>query len=535
VTFQQPVDFIGCDFEGTVDFSYASFRRVVRFERCVFKQRAVFRGARAELDFILSGSRFAAAKQAERTVFDDVYVGGVLNARGVRFDHVDFRRLQVMGDANFESLDQQPATFDGEASFTAAQLGGWGGFRDATFGAAASTLEKSEDKWRRQIQFDRVVVGRDVDFSNARFHLPVTLHRARVGDLRCRGTQFLAIAEFNGAQIGGQATFEPSENQPTVFCADADFYGAHFVELAQFEGVQFQGVATFNNVQTGAAMSFGPWSGKQLVQGALFEREARFVEARFGGPARFNGATFKGDAQFQNSRFVGTAQFRGATFEKQAAFDGARFDARALFEPSEKDDLPAAVFEGETRFPSAVFASRAGFQHVRFGPTLFEAARFNEVADFASALFSAKCDFRAANVEVEATSTTQSSRASCVSARQRRELYDFAVIGRSAICHQVQRHSSKARSIFGAARTIGFTLRGASYSTSCSHGSGNPFSDWRQRYAALTRMARPTMCTSCGGVWSGRHFEPAIGGPGCVMLRTGFWRIMAFARGGSFG
>lgn len=192
-----------------------------------------------------------------------------------------------------------------------------------------------------EVSFQRMVVAKSAYFS-------VDLQGAR--------TVFGGDASFLGAQIG----------------ANAEFGGSLFSKKLTCDDIRIEGDAFFctEQVETGATLP-----GGRAPHRIEFHEEARFL-----------GAHISGDAVFL-----------GAHFHSKAGFDRLRVDGNAYFRKPPGTADPT-VFEGEARFPLAVFSSGVQFNDAHFVQKAdFRYAVFHSAAVFIHVEFGGELDFTSAN------------------------------------------------------------------------------------------------------------------------------------------
>jgi uncharacterized protein YjbI with pentapeptide repeats len=196
----------------------------------------------------------------------------------------------------------------------------------------------------------------------------------------------LIISPYNGVQFNGTTDFSFS-----VFDHEALFIGAKFGGDAHFGGAKFGGDAHFGGVQFGGNAEFG---------GARFGGDAHFGAAEFSGNAKFRLAKFSGNTQFPGVKFCNEADFSHAEF-KYAEFNGAKFGGYAAFggtKYSEYAGFHGAQFCWDAYFYGAQFGGSAKFGRAQFSRRVYRSVNFSDAqfaddADFAGAQFSPSAQF----------------------------------------------------------------------------------------------------------------------------------------------
>lgn len=167
----------------------------------------------------------------------------------------------------------------------------------------------------------------------------------------------------------------------------------------QFEGpVDFHGT-TFKE---GVDLSRSLFQGLVVLDEAVFQKEAYFVQGRFmqglgcqgttfGPHTRFHRSLFRGAVDCTGALFDGMAEWLEVTFEQPAMFERARFGSGTGFSGSQfrrQASFPDAIFSRDTFFTFTVFEEAAVFAGVQFlGPVDFSDADFKKPDDLARARF----------------------------------------------------------------------------------------------------------------------------------------------------
>ena len=296
--FSEPVDFSGSNFTKNAGFNNSHFAGYTHFIESTFSGDVWF----TESTFHWADAwSFIKADDGHIITVYDVGLEWRLNlARSTR-DRFD------------RSVEFNGARFNGDARFTGARFGRWGGavFNEARF---------NEDVW-----FDRAEFGPGAEYNGARFNGRADFSKATFyetadfskatfyEDIVFSETMFYWGAKFNGATFYKYALFTRA-----TFNGYAGFLKAIFNENAMFAGATFRD-SKFN----GARFNGEAWFGK-----ATFYEDADFSEA-FYEDIWFSGATFNGDVWFINATFNRYAVFEDTTFNENVVFQGAIFNGRA--------------------------------------------------------------------------------------------------------------------------------------------------------------------------------------------------------------
>ncbi|MDO9120063.1 MAG: pentapeptide repeat-containing protein [Nitrospira sp.] len=157
--------------------------------------------------------------------------------------------------------------------------------------------------------------------------------------------------------------------------------------------LEFEGTVDFHGTRftDGVDLSRSVFQKSLAIDGALFEREAYFVqghfaqglscaEAKFGPHTRFHRSVFRGPVDCQGSLFDGMAEFLEVVCEAPVNFERARFGLGTGFS--------GAHFKKLANFSDAIFSREAFFAFVVFsGEARFAGAQFLQAADFSNADF----------------------------------------------------------------------------------------------------------------------------------------------------
>ena len=166
------------------------------------------------------------------------------------------------------------------------------------------------------------------------------------------------------------------------FDGPVDFHGTTFTEGVDLSRARFQGMVD--------------------LSGAVFQKEAFFVqgqftrslacrEAKFGPHTRFHRAMFHGLVDCTGALFDGLAEFLEVTFQQQAFFERVRFGSGTGFSGSrfaQQVSFHEAIFSRDTFFGFVVFEGAASFAGAQFlGKADFSDAEFKLPDDLAKARF----------------------------------------------------------------------------------------------------------------------------------------------------
>ncbi|MBS0154266.1 MAG: pentapeptide repeat-containing protein [Nitrospira sp.] len=155
-----------------------------------------------------------------------------------------------------------------------------------------------------------------------------------------------------------------------------------------FEGpIDFQG----SRFKEGVDLSWSGFRGAVELSGAVFEKEAYFVQGQFVGPlvcretrfgpsTRFHRSTFRSAVDCTGALFDGMAEFLEVLAEQPVEFERSRFGLGTGFSGSR--------FKSRIGFRDAIFSRETFFTFTVFeGETMFAGAQFLGAVDFSNAEF----------------------------------------------------------------------------------------------------------------------------------------------------
>jgi uncharacterized protein YjbI with pentapeptide repeats len=305
--FCSDADFAGASFEAAASFNEATVRGTAHFERARFAGQADFTSVLIESDAKFRDARF------RKLIFLDLRIGGNAVFTRARFAReASFLCARVVGQAEF-----QGAVFEGCANFNASIVD-----RDAFFRPEDPTDEDPKPAPRvtfeDQADFTGASIGGDADFREAAFKGPASFMAARVG-----GRAIFREAQFPPRDpAGATATEDCIDFRDAKFEAAAEFQGVIFGKRAQFDGSVFCGSANFGRRDAPGSSGRGARLLEVSFDRARFQADARFGETVFQGPVSFRECSFRvlefspsgqagGEAQFQNQ-----VRLRGCTYDR---------------------------------------------------------------------------------------------------------------------------------------------------------------------------------------------------------------------------
>jgi uncharacterized protein YjbI with pentapeptide repeats len=317
--------FNGAKFLQQANFSSARVTGQAGFTGATFKKKVSFNGARIESHAFFrlgSGAKPSVTRFEGEADFTAVQIGLNADFRGAHFEQrADFNSMQVGGDAQFWSengVSPVVTVFEQEADFTGIHVGGSADFSGAIFGSSflkPSLLERnhaypvapnSEEALHTVRQHKSEDLAKQISFNDATF-----VSHAR----------FSSIAS---TEAGHKALV-------TSFGLDADFTSATVGGLALFQGVEFHRKANFNSVHVAGNAIFSSLARKALLH-TIFVGQADFTGVEVLGNLTFQGAEFRDQASFEGMDIRGIANFRCTNFQGPIVFDHARFGQDAHFE-----------------------------------------------------------------------------------------------------------------------------------------------------------------------------------------------------------
>ncbi len=277
-----------CEFLDDADFSYSTFKQNLILTHSTFAKGANFQAATMQYDASLDDVKFLACQ----ATFRDIHVQGNLFAHRTVFGEgliANFNR------AHFDkSACLKDASFEGEANFTASEIGS-------------------------NAEFQRAVFKKSVRFEGARIAGPAFFQKAEFpADYKTsfKGTQFRQGAFFE------RATFQDKVDFRTVkFDVVARFHQVTFAKEANFDASRFTGLANFSKSPEGDLQG-AVFFNEASFEHTHFEHDVRFTETVFRGKTTFREASFhiidfseNGQAQGQN-QFQGSVNLLGCTYER---------------------------------------------------------------------------------------------------------------------------------------------------------------------------------------------------------------------------
>lgn len=166
-----------------------------------------------------------------------------------------------------------------------------------------------------------------------------------------------------------------------------------------FDGpVDFQGT----RFKEGVDLSRSTFQGLVELSGAVFEKEAFFVQGsfsrglgcratKFGPSTRFHRSSFSGQVDCTGALFDGMAELLEVQFEGPVLFERARFGLGTGFSGSRfggQVNFREAIFSRETFFAFTIFERDTSFGHAQFlGAADFSQAEFKQPDDLSRARF----------------------------------------------------------------------------------------------------------------------------------------------------
>jgi hypothetical protein len=298
--------------KGPLDWSYATFKRVLNFENSIFETDATFKAVTVEKDMFLDNVTFGGF-----AAFSDITVLGIFYSRSA-----NYKKQSIFTEGNFKKrIELNKSKFEGEANFVSARIGSVAVFTGAEFKERAS--------------FNGAQIGEGAFFNPATFEGEANFVSARIGSSAVfTGAEFKEQAIFNGAQIGEGAFFNPA-----TFEGEANFVSARIGSSAVFTGSEFKEQASFSCAQI---------DGPAFFDLATFEGEANFVSARIGSSAEFTGAEFKERASFNSAQIQRESHFERTIFANYVSFENTSFETIYFGEPevqfNAKIDLRGCIY-----------------------------------------------------------------------------------------------------------------------------------------------------------------------------------------------
>jgi uncharacterized protein YjbI with pentapeptide repeats len=436
-------DFRHCSFDQHLVFHELTFTGSAQFSNAIFKcgfsfREVTFEGGHFDFSYAHAQGFFLAS--------DNVFKGAYFN--GAQFDQgLDLASSRFVDIADFKNirvalyLNCSGAIFEKRVDFSGSRIGSNAYFnvddRPLTNGVFRPTQFKDE------AIFQAMTIGRQADFSEAKFTVS-TFHRLEVGGpLYCLDAEFCGPTSFLEVHVKGSAFFDGSHFHDRV-----DFDGSHidggltfraapdasittFVMEATFEDVTVKGTTDLRGVIFEDPVSFVRCRfGNNLICGsdtqpAQFHSTVDFTDAVVEANANFIGVTFTHSALFNDFNCNKSADFSSATFESYADFQACHiagdltFNKVVIYNPADKErgaDFVGLKADGDASFQDCVFTSPISFQDAQFsGTAFFDRSRFevNSTPHFVGAnfkwgvhfetvRFESRVEFRSARFAIEA-------------------------------------------------------------------------------------------------------------------------------------
>ena len=455
-TFEHKVNFRRCEFRGTVEMSFAQFKRSLTVLRTAFLLPISLKGAHVAGDFRCRDSRFA-----NDSVFADMEVTNALDGSGARFSSAEFQRLKaknILFGPTYRDGQIIPTRFDKRASFADANIALTAEFDGAVFNGEAV--------------FTRVHIGANAHFRvakttndgreiqsqvlPAKFNSGLSFQEASVGGTAAfDGVQIVGSANFRRTKIAGNCLFAVAalgvESIPAQLGISTWLNSAQIGGELNCSGCNFRGTADFRNISVTGNTVFNAVLQGSKVYATFFAGEARFIGAKIQGELACYGAQFANKVNFQRSRIggaaffgatllgqellstvftddsdfsqitvTGVANFSGAQFLRKADFNRAQFGLSASWSVAARGTRTSPTsFEGDVvftgtsvvgdlSFEGAQFHGKANFQRIRVGGNLFARSvlidsrqfriQFTQNADFLDAKIAGTVDFSGVKV-----------------------------------------------------------------------------------------------------------------------------------------
>ena len=335
--------FHGATFHQEADFAYAFFHGNLQCHDAEFSKVANF-GSIECRNFDCTHAKFRGPAVFNKLRCNDS--GYFDRAEFSSFELVDFNY------ASFETILQcEKTVFNGPTSFASLKCAGSTHIKDAQFrhpggvtflrSSFDSNLELHGASFQSKAEFTSIRCGGDVICMGSSFHtidfrfasiegtlylgpraispatIALTTFRGAAdftqlvcGKLNCRYFEFGGPANFSLVKVNSVAAF-----QAGIFNTDANFAGASFGGTLECASVLFRGLANFDTMRCGVSASF---------RGINFNR-ADFSHARLGKHLNCTGATFWGTASFVSLKCGQSGLFNRAVFKGDTNFSLASF------------------------------------------------------------------------------------------------------------------------------------------------------------------------------------------------------------------
>lgn len=309
--------FSGVHFAGNVDFSEATFEGPAMFDQGVhFDKLADFSGTKFAEEADFSGARFERGLRFSKTVFvEDAYFSGTVfctdgESSSLDFSQTVFCQAVEFGDAQFyaDKIVFSEGDYENDAK---AEFLGEAGFYGASFGG-----EFSNTNFKGSADFSGIEFFEDADFSTATFH----------GNAIWGGTTFNKEALFYATKLLGPTYFGE-----TKFFGETNFFDAQFWagSEATFDETEFRDLVMFDNATFDNA-SFRATSFKTVEFRHVSFKSANFFMSTFADTVDFEGCTWE-KADFTEARFQGDTNFLNTSFENEVKFPEVLFESRVRF------------------------------------------------------------------------------------------------------------------------------------------------------------------------------------------------------------
>lgn len=379
---------------GTIDWSYATFKRVLNLENSIFEADAIFKGITAEKDIFLNNVAFK-----KKAIF-----------KGTAFRNIEFTKSIFEGETDFES-----AQISGDADFTEAQFKQEARFvrvHNSSCLAFVRALFKQKANFN-SAQIDGAAYFEFTTFCDEAEFIKVRIGGNAKGNAQFEGACFKKLADFDSAQIDGHALFsrylfswdEISGNDKERFKEflkyvgiDIDWVSAKIEKVDEGRTIKVSNKKNYVwlklndeknevdlKIDSGRIYKFIVErinNKRNIYNPATFEEDADFESAQIGGDAELSGVLFKQKANFDSAHISGNVGFNRALFKQKANFNAIQIDGPALFDSTTfagEADFESAQIGGDAKFQRAVFKQNANFCNTQIkGDAFFNQATFED-------------------------------------------------------------------------------------------------------------------------------------------------------------
>ncbi|MGA5025648.1 pentapeptide repeat-containing protein [Streptomyces griseoincarnatus] len=238
-------------------------------------------------------------------------VNGKPETREAQFAHAEFLgRADFRGSVFSEHADFKYTTFEAGAEFDNVEFKG-----GATFYSSKFLTHTSFDrvKFHGSVTFALTTFTERVDFSGATFETLANFPECEfLTDSHFFGARFKHYASFASCLFGGKVDYTLAK-----FDGHADFSRTRFEDTATLRSVTFRSRANFDTADFAGDVDLS----------SIFNDEAYFVSARFGGEVSLEGSLFRHNLHLVGAEFVASSTLGPFMCAGSIKLSGAKFSS----------------------------------------------------------------------------------------------------------------------------------------------------------------------------------------------------------------